>query len=221
MTTLSALREECEALSGSLSELKASDFDRETRCTEWDVKQLLGHIYRDVDRINEVLASDEPAEASHDSATYFRYDIAKQSPGVAARAKEVAAGFATGQDLVAAWNELWPATLEAAAVASPVRVVATWGPTLQFDEYLRTRVLEVAVHRMDFEDAFGRKCWGSDQAVGIVDEILVDLLGKEPPHELDWDIIDFIETGTGRRALTEEEKGLLGPRATKKFPLLG
>jgi len=221
MTTLSALREECEALSDALSQLGPSDFDRRTRCTEWDVKQLLGHIYRDVDRINEVVAAEEPAEATHDSATYFRYDIAKMSPGVDQRAKEAASGFPTGADLVAAWNELWPATLEAAAMTSPVRVVATWGPALEFEEYLRTRVLEVTVHRMDLEDAFGRKCWGTDEAVGIVDEILVDLLGKEPPHELDWDIIDFIETGTGRRVLTEEEKQLLGPRATKKFPLLG
>lgn len=224
MSSLSALREECEEVSQFASGLAPKDFELPTRCSEWNVKELLGHIYRDVDRIKAAIAEPAPAEATHDSATYFLYDAAEMAPGVAERAKEVAGRFPTGASLVTGWDSMWPPTLataDAELVADPERIVTTWGPALTLEEYLRTRVLEVTVHRMDLEEAFGRKCWGTDEAVGIVDEILVDLLGKEPPHELEWDAIDFIETACGRRELTGEERSMLGVRAATKFPLIG
>jgi hypothetical protein len=88
------------------------------------------------------------------------------------------------------------------------------------DELLKTRVLEVTVHRMDLEEAFGKKGWGTDQAISIVDDTLEGLLEQEPPSDLEWDVIDFIEAGAGRRPLTDEERVILGPLA-EKFPLLG
>jgi len=98
--------------------------------------------------------------------------------------------------------------------------VSTFGPVLTLDEYLRTRVLEVTVHRMDLEDALGLPSWGTDSAVSIVDDILVGLLGTEPPRSLDWDVVDFMATGTGRRELTDAERTKLGVRLSKRFPLL-
>jgi hypothetical protein len=131
----------------------------------------------------------------------------------------VANRFPSGRALIEAWDALWPGVLDEAEVEDPTRVVVTFGPALTLEEYLRTRVLEVTVHRMDLEAALGVRGWGSDVAVGIVDEILVGLLGGEPPHELDWDVVDFIETGTGRRDLTAQERKLLGAKANR-FPLL-
>jgi hypothetical protein len=157
--------------------------------------------------------------------TYFRaYDPSPGGSGalgVAARAKDVAARYASGRDLGAAWDELWPATLNRASAADRARVVVTIGPVLTLEEYLKTRVLEVTVHRMDLEDALGRRGWGTDTAVSIVDDILVGLLGTEPPRSLDWDVVDFIDVGTGRRELTEPERAKLGVRLSKRFPLLG
>lgn len=220
MSTLSALREECEEVSRTLDGLTEDDFSEPTRCTEWNVKELSAHIYRDIDNIARYLAEPEPAEVTHDSATYFIYDPAAEAPGVAARAKELAASFPSGASLAEAWDAHWPQVLAQAETVDPHRPIATFGPTLTLDEYLRTRVLEIVVHRMDLEDAFGRPCWGTDEAVGIVDEILVDLLGKEPPHELDWDVVEFIERATGRVPLTDEERAVLGVRAAKRFPLI-
>ena len=88
------------------------------------------------------------------------------------------------------------------------------------DDFLKTRVLEVTVHRMDLEDALGRKGWGTDRAVSIVDDTLEGLLGEQPPSELEWDVVDFIEVGAGRRPLTEEERRILGALADR-FPLIG
>jgi hypothetical protein len=122
--------------------------------------------------------------------------------------------------LAAAWNEMWRQALDGAGVTDRSRLVVTWGPHLTLDEFLKTRVLEITVHRMDMEHALGRKGWGTDLAVSIVDDILEGLLGEEPPSELEWDVVDFIETGTGRRRLTDNERALLGPLADR-FPLLG
>ncbi len=110
--------------------------------------------------------------------------------------------------------------MEWAAREDRGRIVSTWGPTLTLDEYLKTRVLEITVHRMDLEDALGQKGWGTDKAVSIVDDTLEGLLGEQPPSDLEWDMVEFIETGTGRRPLSEEEREILGPLA-ERFPLLG
>jgi len=216
-----ALRGECEELSKVVLDLPEDDFARPTRCTAWNVKELMGHIYRDIDRINAALSSEPPGEATDDSVSYWRaYDPATDAPDIAERAKERADMYSTGHDLAAAWEELWPRTLELAEDADPARLVQTWGPVTRFDEYLKTRVLEVTVHRMDLEDALGRKGWGTDAAVSIVDDILEGLLGEQPPSDLEWDVVDFIETGTGRRALADSERKILG-RLADRFPLLG
>jgi uncharacterized protein (TIGR03083 family) len=220
MTTASALREECAAVSDALTQIEEAEFDGPTRCPAWTVKELLAHMYRDIDNVERYLGEPAPAEATHDSVTYWRYDVAALSPEVADRAKELAATYATAGDLVEAWNARWPEICDLSSATDPSRLVATWGPVLTFDEYLRTRVVEIVVHHLDLEDAFGRTCWGTDEAVGIVDELLVDALGKEPPHELEWDAIEFIERATGRKELTEHEKSLLGVRAAKRFPLI-
>ena len=222
---LVALREECTEVSEIGRRLDDPDFARPTRCPLWNLKELIGHLYRDVDRINQALENPAPPRATHDSITYFRsYDPTPGGPdaiGVAERSKEIAARYATGRDLMDAWDELWPGTLDRAANGDPRRLVVTFGPALTFEEYLKTRVLEVTVHRMDVEDALGVRGWGTDSAVSIVDDILVGLLGTEPPRSLDWDVVDFIETGTGRRPLSAAETKKLGVRLAKRFPLLG
>ena len=58
---------------------------------------------------------------------------------------------------------------------------------------------------MDLDHALGRKGWGTDAGVSIVDDILVGLLGKEPPDALDWDAVDVAiprrrASDCGRRA---------------------
>jgi uncharacterized protein (TIGR03083 family) len=218
---LEALRAECEEVSKFLPQLTEEDYAKPTRCSAWNVKELMGHIYRDIDRINTALSSDPQGEVTDDSVSYWRaYDPVAEAPDIAERAKERANTYPAGRDLAVAWEELWPGTIRLAEGTDPARLVQTWGPVTRFDEYLKTRVLEVTVHRMDMEDALGRKGWGTDLAVSIVDEILEGLLGEQPPSDLDWDVVDFIEAGTGRRQLTEGERAVLGSMADR-FPLLG
>ena len=217
-----ALADECEELSATTSGLAEEEFSLPTRCTEWNVKELLGHTYRGVNRINVLLADPAPPAADTDAISYWRaYVPEDDAPDIAKRGKEAADEFASGAELARAWDHMWRETVALAGRTDPARLVATtWGPTLRLDEYVKTRVLEVTVHRMDLEDALGRKGWGTDLAISIVDDILAGLLGEDPPRDLEWDVVEFIEAGCGRRALTDRERAVLGPLATR-FPLLG
>src|SRR5919201_5701438 len=109
---IEALRDECGEVSKVLAHLTEEDFAKPTRCTAWNVKELMGHIYRVVDRINAALSSDPTGEATDDSVSYWRaYEPAADGPDIAERAKERANMYPSGRDLAAAWEELWPGTL--------------------------------------------------------------------------------------------------------------
>ena len=218
---LEALRAECELVSKTAFVLSEEDFARPTRCLAWDVKGLLGHMYRAVERLNNALERTAPVAPDTNSISYWRgYDRLADAPDIADRALELADSYPTGRGLAEAWDQMWRGALDAVAAADRGRVVVTWGPALTLGEFLKTRVLEITVHRMDLDAALGHKGWGTDEAVSIIDDILVGLLGQEPPDELDWDVVEFIEAGAGRRALSAEEREILGPLADR-FPLIG
>jgi uncharacterized protein (TIGR03083 family) len=216
-----ALKGECELVSQLVLGLPEEDFAKPTRLPEWNVKELLGHMTRGVDRINVFLDEPPAAAADTDSVSYWtRYDPVTDSPDTAERAKAVAAGYESGQHLAAAWDETWRRAAGRAGTVDRERPVqVSWGPALTLDEYVKTRVLEITVHRMDLESALGLKGWGTDAAISIVDEILEGLLGEEPPTELEWDALDFIDVATGRRSPTDQEREILGELADR-FPLL-
>ena len=218
---LEALQQECEEVSKTARVLSDEEFALPTRCSAWNVKQLLAHLYWGLNRAVRWLSEPAPEAADTDYVSYWRsYDPLEDAPDIADRAARRAEEFATGAELADAWDELWRTLVGSAQREDRGRVVTTWGPTLTLEDFLKTRVLEMTVHRMDLEDALGRKGWGTDQAVSIVDDTLEGLLGEQPPSDLEWDVVDFIETGTGRRALTDQERTILGSLADR-FPLLG
>ena len=217
---LEALRGECELVSQTVMGLPEGDFGRPTRCTEWNVGQLVGHMYRDVNRLNTGLAQDPPPAADTDSITYWTaYAPVDDAADIAQRAKEIAAEHESGQALATAWDEMWRRALGQAQTTDRDRVLVTWGPTLQLDEFLRTRVLEITVHRMDLNDALGLPPDPTDAGLDVTEEILLGLLGQALPPELGWDGPTFLDKGTGRSALTDDERGLLGDPADE-FPLI-
>jgi uncharacterized protein (TIGR03083 family) len=216
-----ALKGECELVSQLVLGLPEEAFDKPTRLPEWNVKQLLGHMTRGVDRIRVFLDEPPPPAVDTDSISYWtRYDPVTDSSEVAQRGKDVAALYESGQPLATAWDETWRRAAGRASTEDRSRPLqVSWGPALTLDEYVKTRVLEITVHRMDLENALGLQGWGTDAAISIVDEILEGLLGEEPPTELEWDAVDFIDVGTGRRPPTDREREVLGDLADR-FPLL-
>ena len=217
---LGALREECELSSQLLIGLSEDDFVKPTRLPEWNVKQLAAHMYRAINRINMALDEDAPPAADADSVSYWRmYDPVTDSQDTADRAKESADEYGTGAELAAAWDEMWRRAIGRAADTDPERIVSTWGPTLTLEELVRTRVLEMTVHRADLMDALGLPPDPSEGGLEITQEILLGLLEAAPTDLPDWDDVELAMKGTGRRPLTEEDRKALGDLA-QRFPLL-
>jgi uncharacterized protein (TIGR03083 family) len=217
---LEALRGECELVSQTVLGLPEAAFAKPTRCSEWNVKQLLGHIYRAVNRLNTALDQPAPSAAEYDSVTYWRsYDPAVESSDIADRSKELAASFDSGQELASSWDEMWRRALGRAGTADRDRVIVTWGPGVVLDEYLRTRVLELTVHRMDLNDALELPPDPTESGLDITTEILLGLLDV-PSSSVRLKGMDLVETGTGRRPLSDVERMVLGD-LSDRFPLLG
>jgi uncharacterized protein (TIGR03083 family) len=218
---LEALAAECELVSKVALELPEEDFVLPTRCTAWNVKELLGHMYRDVDRTNTALDEPPSSAADTDSVSYWRaYDPIVDAPDIADRARQIAESYGWGSELAVAWDDMWREALARAEQAERTRIVKTWGPALTLDEFLRTRVLEITVHGLDLADALKWPPWATEAGLSTTTQILIGLLGEEPPAALDWDPVTFIDKGTGRTQLTDAERGMLGAPA-ERFPLLG
>jgi uncharacterized protein (TIGR03083 family) len=217
---LEALRGECQLVSDLVSELPEEDFGRPTRCTEWNVKELVAHMYRDVLRVFTGLSESAPEAADTDSVSYWRaYAPVDDATDIADRAKEIAAQHETGQAMAEAWNDLWQRSVALAATSDRDRIVRTWRPTLTLDDLLRTRVLEITVHRMDLNAALDLPPDPTEGGLEITEEILLGLLGQALPDGLGWDGPTFLDKGTGRAGLTETERATLGELAAE-FPLL-
>lgn len=218
---LAALKAECDEVSQVVLGLSEEDFARPTRCTAWNVKELLGHMYRDVDRANVALSQPAPARPDNDSVSYWRsYDPIRDAPDIADRAKETAQSHPTGHDLATAWGEMWRRAIDQAGRADRTRVVVTWGPALTLDEFLKTRVLEITIHGTDLAAALDRGPWATDAGTTITNGIMLSLLDDELPPALGWDPITLLERGSGRTTLTDKERTILG-ELSERFPLMG
>jgi len=204
-----------------IDDLSEEEFARPTRCPPWRVKELLGHVYRDVDRLGTALEAPSELPVELDAVSYWRsYDPVADGPEIADRAREIADAYATGAELARAFDEMWPERVAAAGEADPSRSVQTFGPVLRLDEFLRTRVLELAVHRLDLLEALGLERNVDPRAAAVVIEVLDGLLGEARPAALGWTDVEYIEAGTGRRPVSAEERATLGELA-ERFPLLG
>jgi uncharacterized protein (TIGR03083 family) len=217
---LAALREECELISQLVLGLSEEEFAKRTRLPAWNVKELLAHMYRVINRINMGLDQPAPPAPDSDSVSYWRmHDPATDSQETADAAKEIASQYDSGGQLASAWDEMWRRAVGRAADEDPERVMPTWGPALALDELIRTRVLEMTIHRSDLVDALGLPAEPSDAGLEITEEILLGLLDADPRSVPDWSGVELIEKGTGRRPLSDEDRKMLGDLAGR-FPLL-
>jgi uncharacterized protein (TIGR03083 family) len=218
-SVLDAFADESRRVAEVVLELDERSFALPTRCPPWDVKALLGHLYRDVDRILQYRDLPAGAPDTNGVSYWTLYDPVGDAPDIAARASEIAAGYATGRELAEAFDRRWRESVAAARAMEPDRPIATFAPTLRLDEYAKTRVLELAVHGLDLAAALDRDPWITPRGAEVALATLRALLGTEPPEDLGWDDLAFIESGTGRRPISDAERALLGDLAGS-FPLL-
>jgi uncharacterized protein (TIGR03083 family) len=218
---LATLDDECRLAINVGAELPPESFARPTRCPPWDVRILVGHMLRDLDRVVTYLNEPAPDAAPTDAISYWRsYDPRAEGPMITASATEAADRFDSTAALVLGLDQTLRQCLAAARVEEPDRLLRTRLTTVRLDEFLKTRILEIGIHGLDLADALDRDPWLSPGAASVVLGILTGLLGEDPSASLGWSGLTYIETGTGRRALTPGERTLLGARADA-FPLLG
>ena len=220
---LGVLEAECARASDALEGFPEPVYGGPTRCPPWNVKGLVGHLWRDVDRIISYAGgpgSGPAARAETDAVSYWRsYDLVVEAPLISQRSSEVADRFATGADLARSFARHWPECIAAARAMKPGDVIRTRLTWIRIDEFVGTRVVEATVHGLDLAEAAEMRPWPTAGGLAITRAILLALLGGPPPASLAGDDIAFIETATGRRPLEPGAREELGA-AADLFPLL-
>lgn len=211
-----ALRAEAAGLAAAVASEPAAAFARPSPCPPWTVGDLLYHVRTGVARLSHMLAEPEPAADAGglvSAAGYFspdhRFSPATNADRVTS-AKRGAARLpaeAMAADFEAAWQESWAAV----QAAPPGRVVRTrHGDLMLLTEFLRTRVLELAVHGLDLATGLARDPWLAPEAADVVAGlVLPDGSAVGLAQRLDWDQATMITKLTGRRPLTQAESAVI------------
>jgi uncharacterized protein (TIGR03083 family) len=219
---IDALAAECAAFCSALDGVTATDWQRTTNCPPWDVKELAAHVYGstmvDPSRLSPpdgapvVEAADYYRRAVR-ATTEYRRDNVEHWQRFASR-------FGSPEDVVEACVRDWPPMIERLRTEDPQRLIGMrWGVAMTLDDYLVSRVIGVAAHGVDVAITLGLPRRTTPEALRVARPALVSLLGEEPRSELAWSDQDLLETGTGRRALTDRERAILAA-AVSRFPLL-
>ena len=227
---------EVDALASQLDELRAllgslspADFARGTRCPGWSVSELVAHCEGMLARLVGENAQPVDGPAQIDRVGYYRYDPDGPREGeepdrtfsevIRDRVIDEVGGR-SGTELRASFEDAVTGALRGVAAIPADRVIKRSGhPRMTFGEFVASRNLEFGVHTMDIAHAVGRPERVHSAAAEIITDILDGLLGVEAVKHVRWDATTYILTGTGRRALTADDRAALGTLAAH-FPLL-
>ncbi|HEV7206435.1 MAG TPA: maleylpyruvate isomerase N-terminal domain-containing protein [Jatrophihabitans sp.] len=189
-----------------------------TRLPGWTVRDLIFHLTSDGQRALVALSTPAEGPADTDAVSYW----SAWQPGTPG----AQSGLRGTRIMASAWSsvrgpaeqylETARAVLVAAGRADPDTVVCTQGHALTVDALLRTLAVEAAIHHLDLEPALPEP-----PAPAVLDEVrrtLDALLGEPAPAH--WDAVRYARVGTGRAALTDDERAAVGSRADR-FPLFG
>ena len=190
-------------------------FGRPTRCDPWTVAELMFHVAMTMRRLPGMLAEPGPPGAALIcAAEYYRPDQRFSAATNADRiesARRGAAGLAgaaaRARDVSEARQLAWAALRD----TPPGRVVQTrHGDLMLLAEFLRTRVLELAVHGLDLAAALDREPWMAAPAAGVTEELLLPgAAAARLRAAAGWDQVTLIAALTGRRPVTPAETRLI------------
>jgi uncharacterized protein (TIGR03083 family) len=210
-----AFSAEARQLSGVMAGLDDAAFARPTACDPWTVAELVYHVRMAIGRLPGMLAAPEPAgQELVPAAGYYRADQRFSTATNAGRiqsAQRGAAALAGAADRARDFEAAWQQAEAAVRDTPPGRVVATrHGDRMLLTEFLRTRVLELAVHGLDLAAALDRELWMTVQAARVTEELLLpSAAAGRLRAETGWDRVGLIARLTGRHPLTTAEAGLI------------
>jgi uncharacterized protein (TIGR03083 family) len=210
-----AFSAEARQLSGVVAGLDDAAFARPTACDPWTVAELVYHVRMAIGRPPGMLAAPKPAGLDLVSAAgYYRADQRFSSATNTDRIQSAQRGAAALAGAADRARDVEAARQQAEAAvrdSPPGRVVATrHGDRMLLTEFLRTRVLELAVHGLDLAAALDREPWVTAQAAHVTEDLLLSpAAARLLRAETGWDRVGLIARLTGRRPVTPAETELI------------
>jgi uncharacterized protein (TIGR03083 family) len=220
---LTALTEECRALSAVLHTLEPEDWRRPTNCPPWDLQELVVHTAASI-ATDGPLPNAAPEETRLGAADYYRRPE-RNTPAYRQRnvdqTQRLAAQVLASTSAVRWFDDVAQAAITELDADDLDRVVLIpRRGAMRLADWVVTRVISVAAHGLDVALTLGgRPAWTVPSALRVTRPVFVSLLGAEPPAALGWDDRAFLAVATGRRALTDEEREILGARQAR-LPVL-
>jgi hypothetical protein len=223
---LEVLIAEAEQLSAKLRELDEDAWAFPTACVPWTVKELLGHIAVTISWLPGMLHSTAPvptdqagpagpADPLVSARDYYRPDP-RFSPKTNNRRIELGRQYAarSGGNSAAAlamFEHEWRRAAAMCAAEPEGRIVRTrHGDAILLNDFLVTRVVEVAVHGMDLAAAVHSEPWLTASAADLLMTLLAGDDGADQVRrELKWEPAVFVAKATGREPVSAAERAEL------------
>ena len=202
-------------LSRVLAGLDDAAFARPTARAPWTVAELAYHVRMTMGRLPGMLGAPEPPGSDLVSAAgYYRADQRFSTATNEGRIESAQRGAAALAGAAARARDVEAARRQAELAlrdAPPGRVVTTrHGDRMLLGEFLRTRVLELAVHGLDLAAALDREPWMTAQAAHVTEDLLLSPADASRLRaETGWDRVGLIARLTGRRPVTAAETELI------------
>ena len=221
-----AFATEAGRLTEIISGVDDAALDRPSPCQPWTVRELLCHVRIGVGRVPSMLAEPEPEPSPGpltDAPGYYRPDQ-RFSPAVnddriatAQRAAKAAGPApALARDLDQAWRDAWALMRD----APQGRVVRTrHGDRMLFTEFVRTRVLELAVHGLDLAAGLDRPPWLTSAAAAVVEELVLPAGSAPLLREAGWDRPTLVAMATGRLPFRPSDLALMERHGLRRLAL--
>ena len=222
---LEAFGAESQRLSEIVAGADDATFARPSPCVPWTVAELVYHVRMTMGRLPGMLAAPEPTGTGLVSAAgYYRADQRFSAAANADRIQSAQRGAAAlpgaaarARDFAAARQQAWTLL----QVTPPGRVVQTrHGDRMLLTEFLRTRVLELAVHGLDLATALERQPWTTALAAEVTGQLLLPSAAADRLRaETGWDQVTMIAKLAGRCPVTPAETQLIESLRTRRLAL--